>query len=124
MNTLLLVGNVGKDPEVRFTKSGKAVANVRLATNSFRKDANGETVKDTQWHSVVVWGKAAEYVDKAVKKGDSLAVEGEVQYRTYEGNDGTTRYVTEVLCRRLDKVGGRGGGGDVEEGSPGIDLPW
>ena len=96
MNKVILVGRLGKDPEVKFTASGKAVANFSIATDESYKDAQGEKQKKTEWHNLVVWGNSVEaYVQKYLHKGDLILVEGKLQTRSWE-KDGVKKYTTEI----------------------------
>lgn len=103
MNHITLIGRLTKDPDLRYTKDGKPVCNFTLAVN--RPHSNDET----DFINCVVWGKAAENVAKYVSKGRQLAVEGRLQIRSYDGNDGQRKYVTEVVCERTEFLGGYGG---------------
>jgi len=106
MNKVILFGNVGKDPEVKTFEGGNKVAKFSLATNkSYTK--NGEKVTETSWHNIVLWGKLAELAEKYVKKGNSVIIEGEISYRSYENKDGQTVYMTEINGDRLHFTGGR-----------------
>ena len=107
LNRATLIGNVGADPEVRTTSSGKRVAQLSVATNRAWTDAEGTPHERTEWHRVVAWGRLAEVVEEYVKKGERLYVEGEIQYRSYEDGEGVTRYVTEINARELLMLGGR-----------------
>lgn len=109
VNVQILVGNLGQDPELRYTGAGTAVCNIRMATNESYKDAKGELVENVQWHSLVVWGRAAEICGEYLKKGSLLYVLGATQHRSYEDNDGNTRYVTEVKVRDFEFLGGGNG---------------
>lgn len=96
VNKVILVGRLGKDPEVRFTQGGKAVANFSLATDESYKNNDGEKVKKTEWHNIVVWGNSVEaFVQKYLHKGDMIYVEGKLQTRSWE-KDGVTKYTTEI----------------------------
>jgi single-strand DNA-binding protein len=101
MNTLSnkvnLIGNLGFDPEVREIAKGRKVARMSIATNESYRNASGERVTDTQWHTVVAWGSTAENVEKVLRKGMPIALEGRLVHRSYEAKDGTKRYVTEVV---------------------------
>lgn len=101
MNTLKnkvhLVGNLGFDPEVREIAKGRKVARISVATNDSYRNANGEKVTDTQWHTVVAWGTMAEAVEKTLRKGSPVVLEGRLVHRSYETKDGTKRYITEVV---------------------------
>jgi len=106
MNRVILFGNVGKDPEVKTFEGGNKVAKFSLATNkSYTK--NNEKVTETSWHNIVLWGKLAELAEKYVKKGNSIIIEGEISYRSYENKDGVTIYVTEINGDRLHFAGGK-----------------
>ena len=96
VNKVILQGNLGQDPELRYTGAGTAVCNFRMATNESYKDANGERVNKTTWHSLVAWGRNAEVIGENVRKGDSLFVDGVLQTRSYEDKEDITRHVTEI----------------------------
>jgi len=104
-NKVQLIGNVGNAPEIKDLESGKKVASFSLATNEFYKDSNGEKVQDTQWHSIVAWGKTAEIIEKYVGKGKEIALEGKLTSRSYETSEGEKRYVTEVIAREILLLG-------------------
>ena len=107
INRVFLLGNLGRDPEIRFTAAGSKVANLSIATSRRWKDrSSGELEQATDWHRIVVWGdKLIEnVVEKYLKKGSPVHIEGELRTRSYE-KDGSTRYITEVLARRLQLVG-------------------
>lgn len=109
VNKVYLVGNVGKDPEVRYIESGVAVANFSLATNESYKNKSGERVTNTEWHNIVVWRGLAEVVEKYVKKGTMLYVEGKLRTRSYDDQNGNKRYITEIVAdnlKMLDRAGG------------------
>ena len=107
VNKVILVGNLGQDPELRYTGSGTAVCNIRLATNESYKDASGEWVERTEWHSVVAWARLAEICNEYLKKGSQIYIEGSLQTRNYEDKDGITRYITEVMCSELLLLGSK-----------------
>lgn len=116
INKVILVGNVGRDPELRYTQSGTAVANFSLATNRRRK-VNEQWEDETEWHRLVAWGRTAEVVNQYGGKGKQLYVEGRLQTRDWEDRDGNKRYTTEVVVEELKLLGGRvEGGGDFERG--------
>jgi single-strand DNA-binding protein len=100
-NTVNLIGNLGMDPEVKSLDSGKTLARFSLATSSFYKNAQGEKIKDAQWHNIVAWGKTAEIVEKFLKKGSKVAIEGRLNNRQYEGKDGEKKYITEIVVNEL-----------------------
>jgi len=119
VNKVILIGNLGKDPELRYAPSGSAVTSFSLATSEQWKDQEGNPQERTSWHNVVVWGKLAEIAAEYLKKGNKVYVEGRLQYRDYEGKDGNKRYVAEVVLNDLVMLGGpRQQGGEKEEGAP------
>lgn len=107
VNKVILVGNLGQDPELRYTGSGTAVCNLRLATTESYKDSNGEWVEKTEWHSVVAWARLAEICNEYLKKGSQVYFEGSLQTRSWDDRDGNTRYTTEVKAREMLMLGGR-----------------
>lgn len=111
MNTLKnkvnLIGNLGFDPEVREIAKGRKVARLSVATNDSYRNANGERVTDTQWHTVVAWGRTAEMVERLLRKGAPVALEGRLVHRSYETKDGSKRYVTEVVMSDFQVLPGR-----------------
>lgn len=116
INKVILVGNLGKDPEVRHLESGTAVANFSLATSETYKDRNsGERKTITEWHNVVLWRGLAEVAEKYLKKGDQIYVEGKIRSRQWEDKEGKTRYTTEVVGDNMVMLGGRGGGKSEEQ---------
>ncbi len=112
VNKVILIGNLGADPEVRFTQNGTAVANLRLATNERYKDRNGEWQERTEWHRVVCFGRTAEVCQQYLKKGRQIYIEGRLQTREWEDQSGNRRFTTEVVATTMQMLGGRGGGGD------------
>lgn len=114
VNKVILVGNLGQDPELRYTGSGTAVCNLRLATNESYKNSDGETVEKTEWHSIVTWGRLAEICNEYLNKGSQVYFEGSLQTRSYEDKDGNTRYVTEVKAREMMMLSGRGASDSLE----------
>jgi len=115
LNKVTLIGNLGNDPEVRSTTGGNRVATFSLATSRSWNDASGSKQEKTEWHRCVVWNtktsQLADIVEKYVKKGDKLHVEGRIEYRQWQDKDGQTRYSTEINVRELIMLGSRGGGG-------------
>lgn len=103
LNQVTIQGRLGRDPDVRFTGSGQAVANFTLATDESYKDKNGDKVKKTEWHNIVVWGKSAEYVQQYVKSGDLILIVGKLQTRSSE-KDGVKKYTTEVVANEVHGV--------------------
>jgi single-strand DNA-binding protein len=114
LNKVTLIGNLGNDPEVRSTTGGNRVATFSLATSRSWNDASGQKQEKTEWHRCVVWNTKgstlADVVEKYVKKGDKLYVEGRIEYRQWQDKDGQTRYSTEINVRELIMLGGAGGG--------------
>ena len=107
LNKAILIGNLGADPEVRTTGGGVQVAQFSIATSRAWSDAEGTAQERTEWHRVVVWGKLVEVVERYLRKGDRVYVEGEIQYRSYDDSEGITRHVTEIRARDLLMLGGR-----------------
>ena len=126
LNKVTLIGNLGNDPEVRSTTGGNRVATFSLATSRSWNDASGTKQEKTEWHRCVVWNtkssQLADIVEKYVKKGDKLYVEGRIEYRQWQDKDGQTRYSTEINVRELIMLGGKGGSSgdfDSDGGSAG-----
>ena len=112
LNRVILIGNLGQDPELRFTQSGQGVMSIRMATTESYFDNNSKERKErTEWHTVVVWGKRGEALNKILSKGSRICVEGRLQTRSWEGKDGGKRYTTEVNATNVVLLGGRGEGG-------------
>jgi single-strand DNA-binding protein len=119
LNKVILIGNVGKDPEIRYIDNNRAVANFSLATNDRAyKTSNGTEIPErTDWHSIVAFRETAQFVEKHVKKGSGLCVEGKIRYRNYE-KDGVKRYVTEIYADRVEFYStGNGGRRDEQNGT-------
>ncbi len=111
VNKVILIGNCGRDPEVRYLPSGQAVANVSIATSSRRKDKNsGEMVEDTQWHRVTFYDRLAEIAGEYVKKGRPLYVEGRLKYGKYTDQAGVERNTVDIIATEMQLLGGREGG--------------
>jgi single-strand DNA-binding protein len=104
-NRVQLIGNLGNDPEIIALESGKKLAKFSIATNESYKNAQGEVVKNTEWHNVIAWGKTAEIIEKYLAKGSEVAVEGKLTSRSYEDKEGVKRYVTEINCNELLMLG-------------------
>ncbi len=105
VNKVILIGNLGKDPEVRYLDSGVAVANFSLATTENYKNKEGERVSQTEWHNIVLWRGLAEVAEKWLKKGSSVYVEGKIRNRKWEDKEGNTRYTTEILGDNITMLG-------------------
>lgn len=108
LNKAQLIGNLGADPEIRSTASGTRVATLSVATSRRWTDRAGEQQEKTEWHRVVCWDRLAEICERFLKRGDRVFVEGAIEYRQWEGQDGQTRYTTEIRARELIMLGGRG----------------
>lgn len=112
VNKVLLIGNLGVDPEVRYSPSGAAVTNIRIATSeSWRDRQTGEMQERTEWHRIVFFGKLAEIAGEYLRKGSKVYVEGRLQTRKWQGQDGQDRYTTEVVANEMQMLDGRGGSG-------------
>ena len=106
-NKVQLIGNLGNNPDVRNTESGRKMARISIATNESYRNAKGETVKETQWHNAIAWGKNAELAEKYLIKGSQVALEGKLVNRNYVDKDGIKRYITEVQVNDILFLGGR-----------------
>lgn len=115
VNKAILVGNLGQDPELRYTGSGTAVCNMRLATNESYKDSDGQIVEKTEWHNVVAWGRLAEICGEYLRKGSQVYFEGSLQTRSWEDRDGNTRYTTEIKAREMMMLSDRGSSGGGQD---------
>jgi single-strand DNA-binding protein len=100
-NRVQLIGNIGKEPEVKSFDSGKTKASFSLATSESYTDAEGKKVTDTQWHQIVAWGNTANYIESYLEKGNRIAVDGKLVHRSYNDKDGATKYITEVLVNEI-----------------------
>lgn len=122
LNKVMLIGNVGNDPEVRATPNGARVAQFNLATTRTWNGPGGDRQEKTEWHRCVLWnarssgGGLADVVEKYVRKGDRLYIEGSIEYRQWQDREGQTRYTTEIKVREMIMLGSRSGGGDAENG--------
>jgi single-strand DNA-binding protein len=118
VNKVILIGNLGKDPEVKYTPQGTPVAKLTLATNERYKDKNGEWQDRTEWHNVVLWQRLAEIAGEYLKKGGKVYIEGRLQTRSWDDKQtNQKRYMTEVVASDLVLLGGRGEGGDFARGA-------
>ena len=117
VNLAILIGNLGKDPELRYTPGGQAVATFSMATTEKWKDKDGKMSEKTEWHNIVCWGRNAEVANQYLKKGSPAYVEGRIQNRSYDDKEGNRRYITEVVARRLQMLSRRsessGGSSDM-----------
>jgi single-strand DNA-binding protein len=123
INKVILIGNLGRDPEVRYTPNGNAVCNISLATTRNWKDkTSGDKVEETEWHRVVFYDRLAEIAGEYLKKGKSVYIEGRLKTRKWTDKDGVDKYTTEVIAQEMTMLGGRdsgGGGDDMGEGMGG-----
>ena len=118
VNKVILVGNLGRDPETRYTTGGDAVTNIRLATTDVWKDKNGEKQERTEWHNIVFYGRQAEIAGEYLKKGRQIYVEGRLQTRKWQDKEGQDRYTTEIIADRMQMLGTREGGGSAAAAEP------
>lgn len=119
VNKAILIGNLGRDPEIRYIPSGQAVASFSVATTESFTDRNGTRQERTDWHNITVWGKQAELCSQYLKKGRQVYIEGRISYQQYEAKDGSgKRYRTEIVAQRVQFLGGRDGAGG-RAGGPG-----
>lgn len=111
VNKAILIGNLGKDPELRYTASGTAVASFSIATTERFKNRNGEQQERTEWHNIVAWGNLADICGKYLAKGRQVYIEGRIQSRSYDDRDGNKRYITEIVANEMKMLGRPGEGG-------------
>ncbi|HWP81949.1 MAG TPA: single-stranded DNA-binding protein [Bacteroidota bacterium] len=114
VNKAILIGNLGKDPELRYTNSGVAVATFSLATNESWRDPEGNLQERTQWHNIVAWRKLAEICGEYLKKGSKVYIEGRLQYRNYDDKNGVKRYVTEIVMDEMVMLDAKGSAPSTE----------
>ncbi|NBC01289.1 MAG: single-stranded DNA-binding protein [Bacteroidetes bacterium] len=119
VNKAIIVGNLGQDPELRYTGSGTAVCNLSVATNESYKDSDGQLVEKTEWHRVVAWARLAEICGEYLQKGSQVYFEGSLQTRSWEDRDGNTKYTTEIKARDMMILSDRGGAGGGRGGRDG-----
>ena len=113
INKVMLIGNLGKDPEIRYMPSGDAIANLTLATTENWKDKAGEKQEKTEWHRVSMFGRMAEIAGEYLKKGSSVYIEGKLQTRKWQDKEGNDRYTTEIVANEMKMLGSRASGGDT-----------
>ena len=118
VNKVILVGNLGKDPEVRHLEGGNSVARFTLATNEYYKDKQGTRVEHTEWHNISAWRNLAELAEKFLKKGSQVYIEGKLRTRQYQDKDQQTRYVTEIIADEISLLGNRPGSGSNAAATP------
>lgn len=107
LNKVMLIGRLGKDPEMKYTPSGVTVATFSIATNESYKDKDGKAIENTDWHNVVAWKKLAEICGQYLKKGSTVYIEGKIKTRHYDHKDGTKRYVTEIIAENMQMLGSK-----------------
>jgi len=118
VNKVILIGNLGADPEVRYLPSGDAVANIRIATTDVWKDKSGEKQEHTEWHRIAFFGKLAEIAGEYLKKGSPVYVEGRIRTRKWQDKEGQDKYSTEIVADRMQLLGARGGGAETAAREP------
>lgn len=119
LNKVMLIGNLGKDPEVRSTTTGQRVANFSLATSRSWTGQDGQRQEKTEWHSIVVWGKLADICEKYLQKGKQVYIEGRIETRSWQDKEGQTKYRTEIICEQMTMLGRAGTGGERNGGDGG-----
>jgi len=119
LNKVMLIGNLGKDPEVRTTTTGQRVANFSLATSRSWTGQDGQRQEKTEWHSIVVWGKLVDICEKYLQKGKQVYIEGRIETRSWQDKEGQTRYKTEIICDQMTMLGRAGLGGERNGGDGG-----
>lgn len=121
INKVILIGRLGKDPEMRYTSSGTAVVNFSMATNHFTKDKDGNNSDQTEWHQVVAFGRTAEVAGEYLNKGKLVYIEGRLQTRSWDDQNGQKRYKTEVVCSNLQLLGSKGDSETPQEEAPAME---
>jgi len=124
INKVIIIGRLGADPEVRYTPAGSTVSNFNVATNNAWKDKDGTKKEDTTWHRIVAWNKLAEIVKEYIKKGHRVYVEGRLRTRSWEDQNGQTRYTTEIVANQIQMLESAGAKGEPVTGAPDVpDIP-
>lgn len=118
VNKVIIIGRLGADPEVRYTPAGSTVANFRVATNTAWKDKEGNKKEDTTWHRIVAWNRLAEIVKEYIKKGHRVYIEGRIQTRSWEDQNGQTRYTTEIVANQIQMLESVGAKEETVEDAP------
>jgi len=129
VNKVFILGRLGKDPEIRYTSEGKPIASFSVATSTYGKDSSGNKTEFTEWHRISAFSKAAEVVDKYVKKGDLIHIEGSLRTKKWVDSNGQEKYATDIVVGRLNLLGSKQGGSEppppaVESGSIEDDMPF
>ena len=125
INKVILVGNLGNDPEVKYTQGGMAITTISLATTSSRKDKEGNQQEKTEWHRVKLFGKLGEIAGEYLKKGSSAYIEGRIEYGKFTGKDGVEKYTTDIIADEMQMLGGKSqeGGGSGSSSTPARQRP-
>ena len=123
VNKVILVGRLGADPQLKYTPSGRANASFNIATNLVWKDQDGNQQEKTEWHRVIAWGKLAEVIGEWLKKGSYVYIEGRLQTRSYDDNNGVKKWITEVVATDLEMLGKKGEGSTDTEAIPPEEIP-
>ncbi len=125
VNLAILIGNLGRDPELRYTPNGQAVATFSLATTEKWRDKDGQLSDKTVWHNIVCWGKQAEIVNQYLKKGSPIYIEGRIQNRSYDDKDGNRKYISEIVARKVQFLGRKTEGASETQSASSIseDIP-
>jgi single-strand DNA-binding protein len=118
VNKAILIGNLGKDPEIRYTPSGQAVASFTIATTDKWRDKDGQMQERTDWHNIVCWGRQAEIAGQYLKKGRPVYLEGRIQNRSYDDKEGNKRYISEIVVQRMQLLGGKPEGSTTPHEAP------
>lgn len=118
VNKAILIGNLGADPELRYTPTGEAVTKFRIATTEKFKDREGNLKESTEWHNIVCWRRQAEIANEYLKKGNPVYIEGSIKTRSYDDKNGVKRYITEIITQRLQLLGSRGQGQAAAQEQP------
>jgi single-strand DNA-binding protein len=118
VNKAIIIGNLGRDPELRTTPSGRSVTSFSVATSRRWKDQNGQNQESTDWHNIVLWGRQAEVAKEYLSKGSQVYIEGRIQTRSYQDKDGVQKYRTEIIGQFMQLLGSRGGGGTSDYTPP------
>lgn len=117
VNKAILLGNLGRDPEVRYTPAGQAVTSFSIATTEVRKNKDGEKTEYTEWHKIVAWGRLGEICGEYLSKGKSVYIEGQIRTREWEDKEGNKRWTTEIVANNMQMLGSPGGGGGARDSS-------
>lgn len=118
INKAILIGRLGKDPEIRYTPSGTAITTFSMATDESYKDKSGEKQSKTEWHNIVAWSRLGEICGEYLQKGSLVYIEGKLQTRSWEDRDGNKRYITEIVAQSMQMLGGK------KQDSPQEEKPW